>query len=130
MNFTKIRKLRMRNVSKLLGLRRSQQHLRRSSFSHYPLVRRETFVFGRHCFQHAASFVQVSHPCVSSYIRFCHPQCIVRIFFSLALASWRPTFLFAAPIKFVLVSRVMRVNNSQMKQKGRIVRHFYSRVYW
>lgn len=75
----------MRNVLKLLGLQWNQQHLRWSSFSHYPLVSRGTFVSGRHCFQPAASFVQVSLSCVSSYIRFCSPQSIVRIF-SLSLS--------------------------------------------
>lgn len=119
MNFAKTRKPKMRNVSKLLDLRRSQQRLCRSGFSHYPLVRRETFVSGSYCFQHAASFVQVSLLCVSSYLHTFLPSPMYRLyFFSLALASWRSTFLFAAPIKFVLVSRVMRVNNSQMKQKG------------
>lgn len=55
-NFSKTRKPEMRNVWKLHESQWNQQHLRRSGFSHYPLVSRETFVSGRHCFQHAASF--------------------------------------------------------------------------
>lgn len=116
-NFAKTRKSRMRNVSKLFELQwNRQQHLRWSSFSHYPSVSRETFVSGRHCFQHAASFkCKFLFPMLTRIYVFL-PSSIYRpYFFPLSLP--RVAFLFAAPIKFVLVSRVMRMTIRKWNKK-------------
>lgn len=107
-----------------LSLQWFQQRLRGSGFSHYLLVRRETFVPGRYCFQHIASFVQVSLPC-AWYIRFSLPQCTVHVF---PTTPW-PAFFFVAPIKFVLVSRVTQMTIHKWNKKVESYRRFYSRVY-
>lgn len=95
------------------------QHLHRSGFSYYPLVSRETFISGRHCFQHAASFKRKFLFLMLTRIYVFPPSPMYRpYFFPLSLP--RPTFLFAAPIKFVLVSRVMRMTIRKWNKKVKL----------
>jgi len=92
-------------------------HPRESGFFYYPRIRREIFVPERHCFRTASFEISLRRVLVSAHT-FPATEMYRSHFFRTAI-PWRPclAFLFAVPIKFVLVSRVMQVTIYRRNKK-------------